>query len=343
MDQVGHSIECPDCFTQSLVKAPKKVKKRVPNMETGPGYDLIPQQELVGSHALNERLLEEADREVKKTIAEKPKLPVRPFLNGVFLYPFYGRIFPVVLGTTLAWTGVAACAKVAWDLQAHRSLVAPFAFAGLGIILLFAIFPTLVSFQKMFENTSNGDEETDCRPEGGLLAFIDWVGDVMPMMVAIFISCAPGMLAMRTAHLQPEYYVAVAFSAYILFPMIHLSMLEAASVTGIVSKAVWGSIGKVPGTWFKFYFLSTLLFVFGGAAIVGLQRTISAGAEGNVAVASTIGALFVVLICITIYFRLMGRLAFILSQKIMVEVFEPNEPESNPNGAKNDAEIPLGV
>lgn len=344
-DQIGHSIECPDCFTQSLVKEPKHRPKKVqPDMTTGSGYDLEPEKEVVVTKDLSEDLLQKADEEVQKKIEEEPDIPKRPFLSGVFFYPFYGRIFPVLLGMALAWTGVAAFAKFTVDLMLNQSLTTPIFFAALGILLLFAIFPTLVSYQKMFENTSVGDEESDCRPAGGLFAFIDWVGETMPLLIAGFIACAPGMIVIQLAQLRPEYYVGMVFSAYLIFPVLFISMLESASVTGVFSKPVLTSFAKVPGMWFKFYSLIVMVFAIGLAAVAGLGWGVyKEQLTGNAAAIASVGAILVVLACLAIYFRLMGRLALLMSHKILVEVDMPDEESSHDELSPEDAEVSLGV
>ena len=120
-------------------------------------------------------------------------------------------------------------------------------------------------------------------------------------------------------------------------------MLESASVTGIFSKPVWTSFGKVPGSWFKFYFLGTLLFVLGGMCI-GALLLLADSELDKLTVVKGVAALLGVLVFLTIYFRLLGRLAFVMSQKIMVEVFEPeastNDFDESP---ENDAKVSLGV
>lgn len=342
MDQVGKSIECPDCYTQTLIKAPKeKPKRTMPRMDAGFGYEVGPEPDTERTRTLGQEYLEQADKEVEKKLEKEPPAPDKPFLSGIFLYPFYGRIFPVVLGTVLAWMMVLSVIKMAFDSQGMGSLAAPFLLVGSAIVLVLVLFPTLVTFQKMFENTSNGDEDTDCRPDGGLFAFIDWIGDVMPIVVAFFLSCFPGMILMKSLQLAPEYYLGVAFSAFILFPVVHLSILESASISGIYSKPVWTSFAKVPGSWCKFYFLSTLMFCLAGAAIAGLVVLATRELNG-LNVAGAIVCLFGVIVSLTIYFRLMGRLAFVMSQEILVETFERDDDSGEPT-SNRDAKISLGV
>lgn len=339
--QIDSLMECPDCFTQTLVKPPaKEAKPAAPRMETGFGYDLAPPEAPAVTKSLGEDLLREADKVVEQEIEEQPQVPSRPFLSGVFVYPFYLQIFPVVLGMVLAWALLLVVVKVAWDLQAAQSLVAPFAIALTGIVLLLVTFPTLVTFQKIFENTSNGDEQSDCRPDGGLLAFIDWVGDVIPLAVAGIFSCAPGMIILKGLGLPGEYYLGVLLLASLLFPIVLLSMLETASISGLYSKAVLSSFRVLPGTWAKFYLIgTTLLFlaVLSGAGIAMLSvREI----DGPV-IAGILFALLAILVFGTIYFRLLGRLAFVFSQKLEFE--EQAVEHQEPTTEDMDSELTIHV
>lgn len=329
-DQIGMSLECPDCFTQTLVKSPREeAKPAAPRMDKGFGYEVGPEADLVQSKSHAEELLQEADKYVEQKQEEEPELLDKPLLSGVLTYPFHGNILPVLLGISLGWCVVLVLIKIAWDMQGHAALLAPFLVAGTGIVLALVTFPTLVSFQKMLENTSNGDELTDCRPEGGLFAIIDWIGDVIPLSVAIFLSCAPGMIVVKSLQLPDIYLVGMALSAWLIFPVVYLSMLENASVTGLYSKAVLGSFRQMTGNWFLFYISSTLAFTVIGAAVFGLIRLAGQPASGKSA-AAAIACLIAIVMSLAIQFRLIGRLGFVMTQKILIDSddVEPTEPPS---------------
>ena len=167
---------------------------------------------------------------------------------------------------------------------------------------------------------------------------------MIPLLIAVFVSCAPGMTIMRGFGLPPEYYAVMAFSAFILFPIVLLSMLESASVTGMFSKAVWTSFGKVPGSWCKFYSLATVLFVLCGMC-VGVLLVLSDRNLDGPTMGKGLAALVGVLVILTIYFRLLGRLAFVMTQEIMVEVFESEDTSTNDldESPENDAKVSLGI
>ena len=341
-DQIGQSMECPDCFTQNLIKEPpKEAKPSGPSMETGRGYDLEPQQEIEITKTHGEELLAAADEAVEKQLEEEPDTPKRPFVDGVLLYPLRLRIFPIVIGMVLAWSLVLGMVKLAWDLKGKASAITPMLLAGSAIVLLMVVFPTLVSFQKIFENTSNLDDDSEIRPDGGMFAFIDWIGECMPIMVATFFSVAPGIAIVKGLQLPTVAYAGVGVAAYLLFPLVLMSMMESASVFGIFSRPVWSSLFQIPAKWFRFYFFTAIQFVFFAAGIGGLVYVAQTPLDGRV-IAIAVVSLFASLLSLTGYFRTLGRLAWIMSQELLVDAVE-HELVDTSEPAENDAEMSLGV
>ena len=113
----------------------------------------------------------------------------------------------------------------------------------------------------------------------------------------------------------------------------------------MVPSALMSSIPlPLPGKWFKFYAISTFLFLLAGASIAGLLYLSTLEPNGRTA-AGAIAALFGVLTCATIYFRLLGRLAFVFTQQIEVEVDLPEDLSGlNPDdNTPDETEISLGV
>lgn len=343
-DQIGQSMECPDCFTQNLVKQPKQgIKPTAPSLETGMGYDLEPAQEIEITRSRGEDLLEEADREVEKNIEAEPELPAKPFIQGVWLYPLHGHIFPILLGMVLAWTLVLSMVKFGWDLQGNASAITPILLTASAFMFLLMALPTVVSFQKILVNTSNADDEADCRPDGGMFSFVDWIGECAPMAAALFCCVSPTFGILKVAELRIEYFLAIPIVTYLLFPLLLMSIMESASITGIFSIPVWKSIAQIPGTWFKFYFSTAILAtVMAGAGYVILGLSVRE-LDGR-AFAIGIAALSAGLAAILIYFRLLGRVALIMTETILVDVTEPDNPEDREQETyENDAEVNLGV
>ena len=65
--QIGQSMECPDCFTQNLVKEPPKTSKPTPPvMLTGMGYEMEPVREIQIIKSRGDDLMDKAEREVER-------------------------------------------------------------------------------------------------------------------------------------------------------------------------------------------------------------------------------------------------------------------------------------
>ena len=326
LEQVGQSIECPDCFTQNLVKPPKeKEVVTAPAMSESAAYDLAPPEPIVSYKSVSEDILEEADQVVKKEIEAAPKMPDKPFLSGIFTYPFRLDVLPIVVGLGMAWTFWAMFNGFAWSLEGFAAAVAPFLLAISAMFFVLVILPSMVTFQNIMENSANGDDETDIRPSGGLFAVADWFGDVIPLTIAASVSCVPTLGIVHLLGLGTPYQIAGAFVAYLLFPFVYLSMLENASILGVFSKSVWTSVGTIPGSWFKFWFFSTLLFP--GMAFTGVVLYMNHGKPFSGALLGVhVLAVSVLLIHATVFFRLLGRMAFVMSTKIWIE--QPGETET---------------
>ena len=78
LDQVGALVECPDCFTQNLVKPPRKDAKTAPVMDTRFSYDLGPESDVRGAHAYVQEMIAGAERDVEQEIEEEPAVPQMP-------------------------------------------------------------------------------------------------------------------------------------------------------------------------------------------------------------------------------------------------------------------------
>ena len=103
LDQVGSLMECPDCYTQNLVKPPPKgATASFMTAETGLGYGLGPEADLNKHQSYAQEMIAGAELEVEQKIEEAPDVPRRPFLSGVFTFPFYWRVFPLVVGMTIS-------------------------------------------------------------------------------------------------------------------------------------------------------------------------------------------------------------------------------------------------
>jgi len=301
-------------------------------------YDIEPEEQIVVTSERGQDLLDKADEEIEKQLEEEPKIPVKPFVTGVYTYPFWLQIFPTLIGMTLGWTF--------WIPIVLLSVTLPFLLPVAAIVGVMVVLPTLVSFQKVVENTSHADDESDCRP-GGMFAVFDWAFEATPIAFALFISVFPVAVPVTTLQLNPAFLAFAAISVYLLFPLIYLSMLENASAAGVYSKPVFGSLGKVPGTWFKFYAISGIVLGLIAGAVFGFITWRNQFAPNGPSLVEAVGALLALTattsVLLTIYFRLLGRVALVLSEKITIQDPESDSSEDEKSKVETSDSISVGV
>lgn len=336
LSQVGQSIECPDCFTQNLVKKPEASKiSSGPNIESLGDYGLAPAEDVQVVKTLNENLLEEAEEQVEREIEEGPQLPDKPFVSGIFFYPFRGDVLPVLIGMAMSWTFCLLLLNWAWELEGFASAIAPFILAVIAIITAMVVLPSLVTFQNIMEHGANGDEETEVRPDGGLFAMYDWVVEVVPIVIAATVSSLPTLgLYHLSVYLLPDVVpwnpfveVAISFAAYMLFPLVMLSILENNSILGLYSRQIWGSVSRQFGSWMKFGLLASVLSIVFLGLSFGFQRLWAEKVSMEVAL-GTLGCMCVLLCGLSIYFRIVGRLAFVLTVQDTAVRSAPRDPST---------------
>ena len=267
-----------------------------------------------------------------------------PYGDSVGTFDSVAVEIAIIVGMVLAWAFSLGIIKFGLELQGHAAAVAPFLMAGGAVALLLALFSSVVTLQKVLENTSNGDDETDIRPEGGMFAITDWIVDGMPIMASFFVSFAPGCAIVNALQLGPEYFLLAAFAAYFVFPVVLISMMENATILGIYSKPVLGSLREISGTWVKFYALSFLLFAPFCGTILGLAYLSAQSFDGRM-ITISLAAIFGALAFATAYCRLLGRLALVMADKILVQVYDQEEVDSSSGDdpVGRDREMSLGV
>ena len=322
LHQVGAQVKCPDCFTLNTVPKPQKQKRRVaPELTNLDGYDLAPAQEIEVVQSLGQQRLEDADDVVQEEIEAIPKLPSRPFLNGVFTYPLRLQVWPTLVGISMAWTFFVLVMYWTWNLKGLMSAVAPVILGALGFFAALVVIPSLVTFQKIMENGAIGDDDAEIRPDGGLFSMVEWVGEVIPLAIAATVCCGPTigvyqlLAVVEAVPSNSMIELAAGYLAYLLFPVILLSMLENSSLAGFYSGPIWGGLRTRCTVWFKFYLIASILFALMVGAITMFVRLMS-GPLTPVTMAGFVGLMAAMVAILAVYFRVIGRLGFVLTIEV---------------------------
>lgn len=329
-DQVGQFIECPDCFSPSAVKEPIATPKPKPKPK------VLVKDDDVGvrpSHDTNTQrgqayeLLAEADRQLEEESEEGPQPPAIPLWTGVPTFPFYWRMLPLTVGMALSLTIALGLMKIGRDLQGGGALIAPIVMVLAVVVLGCVSVATMACLLNILENTVQGEDDADYRPEGGLFAFLDWFGETFYLMNAICLSAIPAAILAHFAPIPfeiPLWRLVPVLATVVFLPLVLLSMLEGNSAAVPFSKPIWFSLVKLPGTWFLYYLFA--LSLAAGASLCAITAWELTGREWKPPVLTlTVALVFGAVVCGAIYFRLLGRLGWILTQEIIYEADDQDD------------------
>jgi hypothetical protein len=154
--------------------------------------------------------------------------------------------------------------------------------------------------------SSEGNDAIEAWPD---LVFLDWMFEGLYVVMAALVSCIPGWLLALAWPGEPLLRAGViAGGVAVFFPVVLLSMLDVGSPLAPLSAKILGSLWRAPGAWLVFWVESALLM----AGLVGAAAAIY---QWTPAALVLMGPVFV-LVSIW-YFRLLGRLGWVLSEKTM--------------------------
>jgi hypothetical protein len=335
---IGTRVKCPDCFSEHEIREPAPglrraksspqqidddeiylaaapaaveaskphqsiandlLKKAEADIPTGPTRPAVSEGSEVLQRAEEEQLEEEAT---------DPPLPASPFKDGLFKFLLdpnaIGRLV-FLAGAFFILLGAIQLAIVTTDeggIQQFMSVVMRMFAATFGIVFL-AVACT--SLQGILQDTSNGLDEIESWPD---LNFLDWFGEMLFILSALFICVVPFVILAKLAGATAAGFWATVLGGssvtlIFAFPVILLSLLETGSPINPFSPPILQSLRLALGAWLKFTLLAAIV-VAGAVGLVALRTSQPdyTALNGCIAAALTVLA--------AIYFRLLGRLAW---------------------------------
>ena len=347
MEQVGQELTCPDCHSKIPVRTPRKASQstqaapvynedddyRLSEPVERPKSALVEQVNAAGSDgdaagetssqdpvkplptiagaalpglgvmaASARSVLEKANAEAAEVERKRAKLPERPFVTGVVSFLFEAAAATRWMALTLMLQ--ITLTLLAFAFSGHMAAVL-FSMVAAASALLFLVTAS-VCFVAILHDTANGYEKIEGWPG---VAFLDWMGDSLYVINALFVSATPGILfgqffACAGAPMFIAFFCGL-LTFYCLFPVIMLSMSEEGSPLSIASSGVWRSLLTARTLWTRFYLASGGIVI---AALVGA----AIAAVTSLLISAPVAAVVVALAMI--YFRLLGRLAWCLSE-----------------------------
>lgn len=324
-DKVGTEVTCPDCGLKTRVPPPKPEAKHGPKREKRKSEAEMTDLEVEELHAsvlpaspppiysrmqdFDSQSAEEQDRQISRVATNRksrPQMPRMPLLTGWQAFiggpgvlarwvALSSLLFaPIVLAAialTVIGTGYGALAGV--PLLCSAGTAFALWFAGLcacGVAIV--------------TESSEGNNHIENWPS---VNPVDWLGETIYLVIACSAAAIPGWafgkLAMVDAMLA---WVPMLASIWLLFPVVHLSTLDASTPWALITPNIAGSFSEHFGTWVRFYLLSAI----GGVALAGCLAGLAMVGGFAVVLAPPL-----VVTAAGLYFRLVGRLAWRLREE----------------------------
>jgi hypothetical protein len=265
-------------------------------------YDVGEAQRVTAPSKVMQEMLEQAAQRAEEAARAKLRPPRHPFFSGVYTYPF--RLKTGIICVCLAIASVAVLVAAA-SVPSLPPMLIPVVCALVAIAATAVFSVASVFFTRIIESTANLQDVVDEWPE---FSVVDWILQALYAINSLTCSLLPLVLIVRLLPIQPAVAYGVGLViAVLLFPIVLLSMLEENTCMMPFSAPVWRSLTRTWWAWLLFHLSSMLLLV-----PLGLV-----GWCGFIAPSPWTMLLFVgvAMILATVYFRLLGRLAYVIGRE----------------------------
>jgi hypothetical protein len=317
-DEIGKKKKCPDCFSSFVVTRPAiKQKPTVDVMKDADEFQLSEPVDRVVFKDIGDDLTRQtvgqeqigkAEKEREEREQKQPKLPRQPLWTGVFRFLPYGQTMLVLAFIAVIFWTIAATTAFGYSYGAKGGLAIFIAMACsvavLAIVLTGGAYAAVAGL-RILQDTAAGVDEIENWPD---LGFLDWCLEALYVAVAFAYSMTPGIILswiMTKVGISPAVGLIVSMvSLFALFPVVLLSLMEADSLAAPLTKPILASLEKERSHWFVFYLESVAILVI--TLVAGSLIYLESG------LALFLAAL-VWSFCWLVYFRLLGRLAWISS------------------------------
>lgn len=336
--QVGQQIACPDCRTkQPVPPKPRKIAqpsvlaadRDIPmiDMATIPGdrpafvssgHRMLHEERAEKEYAAALEKSRRTGKPMEIDVHGRAIMPKWPLITGVLPFLFNGGVLIRWLVVSAAFLGAGLIFLFGLNLAMSGGMgaIAGMCFFAIGCVctMLSAAFAASVSFAIITES-AEGNRDIESWP-----ALLDSFGHALLLGISGTMSPIPGSVlsCIPQVHANP-YHAAIAVyaSVVIFWPIMILSQLHINSVFGILSPRILGTLFQCPFSWALFYLETFVLLTLCITTIVYL-----AGDDPRAVLWFT--PLFVAVMFLLS--RLLGRLAWYLSEKLATVVEVSDEP-----------------
>lgn len=313
-EMVGSVAVCPDCDHGTRVHPKPTTAKK----DLGPDLELEPPtvteematptappvySRLHDFESLSDEDKEERMSRVATNRKARPQMPRLPLVTGWGAFLRSPGVVPRWLGLSVWLSGCIALAAFSFTLifggGPYGAVAGLPLFCAAGAMLGLWYGCCAAIAMTVITESSEGNDKMTAWPT---INPIDWMGEALYMMVAALASAAPGYLLVLVTGAHSIFVLGgMLASAWVFYPIMQLSSLEASSPFALAMPGVLGSLGEWFGTWGRFYILSGLLAVATVVVVGGL---------GWLSPPLLLVASVPIVGAAGVYFRLLGRLAW---------------------------------
>ncbi len=273
---IGAMARCPDCYSEFSIPSPPKITRPQtpgPKLESYADMPLVPPEPAKGKsreagRSSASEYLANAEKELDGVSEESRSVSydfdTSGWLKRTFAFLADPSLIILSLGVGAILGGVMILSSLMTAALAMKSESAG-NFGGM-LILILAGAPflvlTLANGIAVLEASANQHKQVERWP---MLSPIDSIGEITMVVLAFVFAALPGgVMSGVMTWLEMDQAIGIALillSAFLLFPVVLLSMLDNQSVSQPVSGDVTHSITAKADAWAAMYLMTGLAFV----------------------------------------------------------------------------------
>ena len=323
--QVGKRIRCPDCGSVVTVSAPPPPKPKSIVKPVDPGIGIRPAAETAVFKTNADRLLAKAAVKYHEEEKKKPVPPKRPFIDGVWTFPFHLEVLPWLVVIAFLGCLIPYFVELALETSGKEMVIGMMLFALVALLSLATFIVATKSFMTIVSTTAMGFSKIEWQK----FEIFEGLKTAILFLTSLALSFGPGTSLGLMLRAPSAAIVALPF-AFIVFPFVFLSMLDAGSAAVPFTPYMWSTLSRDRRAWVKFYLASLpvfLLLILPHVIVLALQ--ISNALPVNFPLLTFFfAAITLTTIGSLVYFRLLGRLAWVIDYQIPVDSEAGAETES---------------
>ncbi len=301
-DQIGTKIRCHDCHSSVLVQKHRPASKPVRVVAKDPNIGITAAHELKVTRDNADQLMKKAHEHQEELERRRPTPPKRPFIDGVYGFPFRPRTFHLWLLPGIGSAMVIGLLQIGMRAQGLAQIGAIFMFLLASLLILALVFLTSNVLLLVMQTTATGLPEPDEYPSFDVGA---WFGQVIYILSALFVSILPVLIF---APILPPMARGIlgGIMCFCFFPIVLLSMLDSGSPAMPYSPWIARSLRHGARSWLKFFAATAVQWVICGAICFALIQLL---ATWGIPICC-----LMIMITALIHARLLGRLAWVLDR-----------------------------